>query len=268
MSTVSRSTTTMLVVAFIVLLVVGSTSLAQEPTWGKSLNYQHWQKSSDNNQWVTQTTIETSSEVVAPNLTPLISSSATTLTTEFSLNHDKVRYTLTNTAFSPLKADSRDWFGMTQLSAEYTFNQTALATSVQTFFSAQKKFAVVDAQISKQVKLAVQSELRPFSKISYIAPLETGRSNVSAGLTWSNGFTWSQRVWRTELEMTNQVVLDTGAIFPGKRIIGNCEFAWLYPIGRMKIGPQFGLVSVWSGYTPEIFRHRNQLNYGLKLKFQ
>jgi hypothetical protein len=138
-----------------------------------------------------------------------------------------------------------------------------LSGSAKFLASQEKQFGVMDVEINRSFNLAEEVSIEPFSKFSYVIPLETGRTNINQGAVWQNGARFSGSVGSTELEVTGQLIADSGAIYAGRRLTGNCEAVWLFSLGRVKLGPKLGLSHYFAGFSSPLSHKKNQLNFGI-----
>ena len=139
----------------------------------------------------------------------------------------------------------------------------ALSGSAKFFASQERQFGVMDVEINRAFALAEEVSIEPFSKFSYVIPLETGRTSINQGSVWQNGARFNGSVGSTELEVTGQLIADSGAIYAGRRLTGNCEAVWLFSLGRVKFGPKVGLSHYFAGFSSPHSQKKNQLNFGV-----
>lgn len=206
-----------------------------------------------------------SNSLESDNGIPIIESTNNFLETTISIERGKNTYWGSSGI-----ATSTDHFGSAgKFVAGFRRPMYGIELSVQgtTLLSRKYKFGDAQVEISKTFEISKGTKLRPFTNISYITPLQTGRSNIHRGVVSRTGVQLQKEFHEVDFDFKSQLWLDSGAITEGKRIGVNCEGLFLVPMpqtgGKLKVGPRLGFI-----YFPYLVSDNHELkskmfNFGL-----
>lgn len=221
--------------------------------------------------WKLEMELEATNLLETPNKVELVKSAVVKYKTNYYTRAGKYLFRLGGQAVIPVNRDPDKFFGVVELEANRNFGKTNLSTDAQFWFANRTRIGVASVTLSRNVNLAEDLRILPFTKISYFFPLEQGLRNDSKALVWSTGFTTkaefgeeNQFNHKKEFELSSQIIADGGAIHPGRRLALNIESGFLLPFRGLRLGPKVGYTNFLSGH----YKKKHVLNYGLWVKLR
>lgn len=176
----------------------------------------------------------------APNRVGLIEHSNFSNKTTFAKENNNNKMFLTGEIVTGIKGDPDEVLGIIGFGVKKDFRRTSITAENSFYFMHQRRFGIVSAEIAKRSKEHVgKINITPFSRISGYYALENTNNHVSNGVTWTNGLRVEAKIKKDVLELSEQLIVDSGSIEPGKRVANFIELKYLFSINdNLLFGPK------------------------------
>lgn len=184
----------------------------------------------------------------------------------------KKEFTLESTTGFPMhNAFDNHYFDFRIVAKRKYANNFSLGADSEFAFTRFKSYGRIGVKTAKLFGNETKS-IQPFSKVDFYFPLgnqfsyeEFGNQfGHNRGVSWSNGFLANLEFQKFIIENKNQLILDSGAVLPGKRTLFNSEVSFGYKMNRFCFGPMFGYTRLVSGTFPQ----RNSVVAGMFVRYQ